>query len=126
MKTTEKQVKSNRCFNRIITTILIVLLGISLICIILFWLEEWFNLNNPVTDMIFHICWRIYPVWICVNVAFFNVLCACANLQHKYKTRKSEKKPFINSVVYAGISLLSLIGCCITSDHIFASVIMSV
>ena len=126
MKTTKDQVQPNCHFNKIGTTVLIVLLGLSLICVILFWLEEWFNLNNPVTDMIWHICWKVYPVWICVIVAFLNVLFACADIQLTYKTRKSEKKPFVSSVVYAGISLLSFVGCCITSDYVFGSTIMSV
>ena len=126
MKTTKDQVQPNCRFNKIRTTILIVLLGLSLICVILFWLEKWFNLNNPVTDMICRILWQVYPVWICVFVTFLNVLFACADIQHTYKKRKTEKKPFVNSVVYAGISLLSFVGCCITSDYIFGSTIMSV
>lgn len=116
----------NGCFNRITTTFLIVLLALSLICTISFWLEEWLNLNNPIMNALWHIYWDVYTVWISVVVAFLNILCACTGIQLTYKVRKAEKKPLINCIVYAGISLLVFVIHCITSDYIFGSVVISV
>ena len=111
------------CFNRIIITILSILLILSLISTVLFWLEEWLNPNIPVTNAIWQVYWDVYPVWISVIVAFINVLCACIGIQLTYKTRK---KIFISYIIYVVISLLALISQCITSCYIFESVVVSV
>ncbi len=111
------------CINKITITVLIILLGLSLICTMSFWLEQWFNLNNPITTELWCIYWKVYPVWISIIVAFFNILCACTNIQIICGERK---KPFKKWIIYTGISLLAFVSHCITSDYIFGCVIASV
>ncbi len=116
----------NGCFNRITIAVLIVILALSLMCTLSFWLEEWFNFNNPVTNTLQLIYWRVYPVWISVIIAFANVLCAIVGIQLTYKARKTDRKPFVSCLIYASISLAAFITNSVTAYFIFGCVIVSV
>ena len=113
-------------FNRVTIIVLALLLLISIIFTLSFWLEEWFNFGNPITNTLQNIYWRVYPVWISVIVSFMNILCAVTRIQCTYEKRKENKKAFAGCIAYAVFSFAIFTVSFITSDYVLGSVIASV
>lgn len=115
-----------KLYKKIPIIILASLLSISVIWALIFWLTEIRILNNSITDILWSIYWDVYPAWISVLVAVFNLLFAIIKIKSINKTRITDKNPFRTYLSYLILSIAALVINCITSNYILGCVITSV